>query len=111
MKLVNKQDLRNALLAILGVLFTVASVSLFAYLWIELGDRGMRADALHSSGYTTLQDVVAVILAVVLIVASVVCFRLIKDLGSLYRTGLKITICIVVIAAILFCIVQSFTYR
>lgn len=50
MKPVNKQNLHNVILTALGALLAVSGCSLFIYLWIELGDRGMQADVLYSSG-------------------------------------------------------------
>lgn len=109
MKPVNKQNLYDSLLTILGALFAGAGISLFVYLWIEFGDLGMQADALYTSGL----DMAAAILMVVLIIVSVICFRLIKDMSASYRRKLRITTYVTVVAVIIvtFLIAPFFTYR
>lgn len=113
MKPINKQNLYNSSLTILGALFGVAGVSIFIYLQIEVGNGGLRADALHSSGRITDLEIGTAILMVILIVASVICFRLIKDMSAAYKRRLQVTTCVVVAVAVVvpFIIGPFFTYR
>jgi hypothetical protein len=111
MKPVNKQKLSNTTLTILGALFGVVGAGIFTYLWIEFGDRGIQADALHTSGYTTGLDVATAVLMVVLVAASAICFRRIKNMSYSYRSRLFFAIIIVMVAVFMITIVHAFTMQ
>lgn len=64
---------RYSLLALAS--FTV-SLSMFIFLWWELGQRGLEADANGTSGYTTNGEIATGLIAVVLLVTAFISLSL-----------------------------------
>lgn len=108
MKPINKQNLHNSLLTTLGALFGVTGAGIFTFLWITAGDRGTQADALQNGDHITNLDIATAVLMAILIVASVMCFRRIKDMSSSYRSRLFIAFCILAAAVVIITIVHAF---
>lgn len=95
----------------LSALFATGSISLFVYLWVDLGDRGMRADALQNGDHLTILDGALIATMLVLAILSVAGFRSLKRVSPTYKKRFLIAILIAVSVALVFCTVQSFSYR